>query len=288
MTDFSSHPDWLAHLAGIIAHPEDDLRRLVLADWLEERDGEVECRRCRGTGKRIKPGQYGATDRFVYERCCDCHGTGRVPNGFSERAEFIRVQIELANSPLRPDSGREHLTRVAALRRRERELWDYGPVRQWFGVVGQDVNLGIDTYGLQASSRPSFVVRRGFVDEVRCTLATFVGGVCERCEGHPGRIPVNQYSTKQCPDCKGTGQVQGVGRAVCAAHPVERVAVGDREPAALRGGVFAWAAKPSTFADAAELPADLVRRSPHLAGDHPTREAALAALSDTLIALARA
>lgn len=35
------HPDYLAQLAGILAHPEDDLPRLVLADWLDEH-GEPE------------------------------------------------------------------------------------------------------------------------------------------------------------------------------------------------------------------------------------------------------
>ena len=36
MTVYES-PDWLALRAGIIEHPDEDLRRLVAADWLEER-----------------------------------------------------------------------------------------------------------------------------------------------------------------------------------------------------------------------------------------------------------
>jgi len=34
------NPDWVAMVAGIIAHPNADLPRLVAADWLEERGEE--------------------------------------------------------------------------------------------------------------------------------------------------------------------------------------------------------------------------------------------------------
>lgn len=44
----SDHPEYLALLAAVLASPRDDLPRLVLADWLEER---------------------GQTDRAVYIRC---------------------------------------------------------------------------------------------------------------------------------------------------------------------------------------------------------------------------
>jgi uncharacterized protein (TIGR02996 family) len=52
-----AHPEWLALLAGIIAHPDEDLRRLVAADWLIEHGEEaraefiqVQCQlgRCQG------------------------------------------------------------------------------------------------------------------------------------------------------------------------------------------------------------------------------------------------
>lgn len=40
MSDYTTHPEWLALLAAIRASTADDLRRLVAADWLEERGQE--------------------------------------------------------------------------------------------------------------------------------------------------------------------------------------------------------------------------------------------------------
>jgi uncharacterized protein (TIGR02996 family) len=37
VTDYATHPDWLALMRGICERPDDDLPRLVAADWLEER-----------------------------------------------------------------------------------------------------------------------------------------------------------------------------------------------------------------------------------------------------------
>ncbi len=97
-----------AFLAAIAYRPDDDLPRLVYADWLDE-------------------------------------------NGDPERAEFIRIQIELANlSPI--DPRREQLkARERELLRDHRERW-----------------------GLDAFRGQSQVFRRGFVEEVNVSAEWLV------------------------------------------------------------------------------------------------------------------
>jgi hypothetical protein len=118
-------------LKAIIACPDDDGPRLYYADFLEGTTGMVPCPIC-----------HRVSD------CYACHGTGEVSNGHAERAEFIRVQCELAR--LNDDSVMCHhpdakpgdwcndsdclkCGRAAALRHRERELWAaHG--KTWFGT----------------------------------------------------------------------------------------------------------------------------------------------------------
>lgn len=72
--------------------------------------------------------------------------------GRSNYAEFIRVQCALAGAHCEPDCGCEDCRRRHALRRRERELaavWDTPPGWTW-------------------------VISRGFVAEVHCTLTDWI------------------------------------------------------------------------------------------------------------------
>lgn len=55
------HPDWTALLAGIVAHPDADLPRLVAADWLEEQGDpdraafiRLQCERERNDSQELK------------------------------------------------------------------------------------------------------------------------------------------------------------------------------------------------------------------------------------------
>ena len=94
---------------AVLARPDDDLPRLVYADWLDENAGDgAPCPRCEGGGRlRRDTGERRWDGTFVMKwvDCSHCRGTARVPNGFAERAEFIRVQCEL--SRLRTDPGRD-------------------------------------------------------------------------------------------------------------------------------------------------------------------------------------
>lgn len=82
-----------ALLAAILESPADDTPRFVFADWLDEHAETVDCSED-GCGNPAK-GWNG------FYPCSTCHGTGRIDNGYAERAEFIRVQIELARQPRR-------------------------------------------------------------------------------------------------------------------------------------------------------------------------------------------
>lgn len=134
-------------LRAICEVPDDDTRRLGYADHLDEMAGEVECR-CQGDPKRNLRFDR-KKERWVHG--CDwCSGTGRVSDGRAERAEFVRVQVELAGIPFSPISP-VHETRAdfwfrveggwvpsdqrfryTELRRRESELLPLCPL--WFEV----------------------------------------------------------------------------------------------------------------------------------------------------------
>lgn len=127
-----------AHLLAIRAAPDDDAPRLAYAGWLTTREAMVECHHC--GGGREGEWCYPSDDDG---RCLTCSGTGRVSNGLADRAEFIRVQIELNRLLIEPEParylecstcnarrhGRQHTNgpcrcepSLKDLRRREREL----------------------------------------------------------------------------------------------------------------------------------------------------------------------
>lgn len=133
--------DEQARLAAIRAEPADDVRRLDYADWLDEQPAEVECK-----------------------------GTGSVPSGFRERAEFIRLQIRL-----RRLSGRiEYDDERDAVRKRLNRIID-DSIGKWCGF-GQNWTWSgdeIDTR-VHTSDGVTYEVSRGFVHTVRCPLATWL------------------------------------------------------------------------------------------------------------------
>lgn len=101
--------------------------------------------------------------RLVYADWLDEHGDG-------ERAEFIRVQIELAKLP-------HPYTR---LRDREYELWrsniDYETHKQHCHLIPGSVATTIDQTWKPAG-HAIFLVSRGFVSGVSCRLVDFMAGL---------------------------------------------------------------------------------------------------------------
>jgi len=124
MSPYAS-PEWESFLAAIAAAIDDDLPRLVAADWLEE-------------------------------------------SGDAERAEFIRLQCELAR-PMASD-------RAEVLRFREKELLN-SPTAAWLWAVEACPHIVSTSFDAMASPLRSFSIhnanrvqfRRGFPASVSCT-----------------------------------------------------------------------------------------------------------------------
>lgn len=235
--------DRRALLETIIADPGDDLPRLVYCDWLEEREETVDCTQCGGEG--LIPYADAVDDMDYME--CDCCRDGRVSNGYAKRAEFIRVQVELEQTPhcefVRHD--RYHFStefypqyrKAAELHKREIAIlhgchpaslwrnwsaWCYAEMRDdegrpsvksgggsmictpsgTVGLGGEPCECSVDT----TEGRLQQVFRRGFVADIKCTMAVW--------EKH--------------------------GPAICREHPVERVEITDKRPESTEGGWSYW------------------------------------------------
>lgn len=255
-----------ALLRAVLADSADDVPRLVLADYLEEHAGEVECMACRGgkycpkcSGEGCSGHSVAANGPCLAYDCPDCFGSGRVSNGFAEHSEFIRVQCELAF--LASKAGGQHnestphycieCGQMHALRKREREIWgswpDVGDVRSYIhaqmpAVEGGWCILPESEASAGSGGRPFAIVSRGWVSSVHLTFAAFLGARCERCGGH-GEVRddwfVGDETRDTCPACRGTGCTGGCAAALFRALPIERVILTDREPLKFEG-LYSW------------------------------------------------
>jgi uncharacterized protein (TIGR02996 family) len=244
--------DELAFYRRICDEPREDTPRLVYADWLEERGGSVPCGRCGGEGVI---GRY--TEAALPPLCPACSGVGSVSDGRAERAEFIRVQCELArwegrsahtasgrnDSRVELSDGKGNMIdggRLDALRRREREL--FAEVRSAIRETlpdGWDVTLPDPKSVVYREQTGGFgVVRRGFVHSVTLPLAAFLGGPCGWCWGtgirHGSPPPWAEWGTDKCGYCSGTGRTPGAAAGL-RWMPVERVTFGDKRPTPMLG-----------------------------------------------------
>lgn len=130
--------------------------------------------------------------------------------GECDRAEFVRVQCELADlERLGVHAGRScNITGACAecgrevqherLCRRERELLLNGRDYAWFYPRGLLVG------------KCEWIYRRGFVEEIHCTLTDWAG--------------------LECQEGTGTGRLGGYGPAIVACQPVTRLVLTDLEP----------------------------------------------------------
>ena len=201
--------DELAFLRKIVSAPADDVARLAYCDWLEERDSDEECPECEGAGKRRYTDAAGDTD---YRTCYSCASTGRRRNAHARRAEFIRVQIELAAMCDQDDemakAGISHFDydraklnrRISSTRSRMIELWQGEHDGSWGNIITQLKPL---LHGLWATittrhpkDMPHAIVTRGFPSLVRCDMSTW----------------------------------QKYGADVVRYNPIERVEITDKEP----------------------------------------------------------
>ncbi len=113
-------------------------------------------------------------------QCSACSGTGHISNGYAARAEFIRVQIELARLDWnyeRDERNDKRYEKIADLRLRERELLFSGGENkmqtrwEWFPGVKLGPTVELTTLN------NTCVYSRGFPSAVTCTAADFLANV---------------------------------------------------------------------------------------------------------------
>lgn len=245
MTD--TDPTYAALLAAVVARPEDDAPRLIMADWLEENGDEaraefirVQCELAKlgpphhvisekcSVGKAGGPGYYDVTlgSRTATGMLCTVAKVG-------DRVDILRP-ASYTTKPLKPlyglrvvkidaDSyGNVYLAKDEQskpwpgerFRRRERELLDQN-YRRWVPFAGWGARANGEVLG---GIGPLAVFRRGFVSSVSLTCAEFVS------------------------TCHGTGRSPGLAEPLFRACPtIEAVRLTDREPAHYNdGGMALW------------------------------------------------
>lgn len=171
-----------ALLAAIRANPADDAPRLIYADWLDENATmDEKCHRCGGDGTI----ENDSTGREY--TCPNCNGN-RVSlkgNRFAERAEFIRRQCEFP-------TGDNVLCGIDG---------EYSNVHwHWAAEF-----LAMCQWNMRGLHR-KVIFRRGFVAEVRLTLAEFLRHA----------------------------------KAIAAVHPVQTWVLTNREPEQFQAGEWAY------------------------------------------------
>jgi uncharacterized protein (TIGR02996 family) len=232
-------PDADAFMRAILDAPDDDAPRLIYADALEERAGTVTCPACKGKGWRPL-----RTADAEYQ-CDRCSGSGRVPD--ADLSEFIRVQCAKAAIPATYQTcdcliiGDRTAKRCqwCALRVRERALlsargeeWEaparavLGP-RRWANAPGRAAGGECVDYGFL----------RGFIGRVELPGTAWWGSECPglRYDGW-----TRTCAGRSCPDCHGSGRVNAIGPAICAAAPVCEVVLSGKEPSQGISGVWLW------------------------------------------------
>lgn len=203
----------------------------ILAECYERSRG-VTCPECDVTGI---PGVLCDGAGGSRRRCPACKGTGKIPtppdnsprlvfadwleeNGEPERAEFIRVQVEIAKLAIA--SGHPKTTPLAwsckcdvcdaakPLRRRERELIQQMSGER-LGMSGWILSIGPEreTYLMPPKKNRGMPVtfRRGFVERIECPADFWLkhadalcwrrGVTCRECSGKGGHW--------RCPNCHG-------------------------------------------------------------------------------------
>jgi uncharacterized protein (TIGR02996 family) len=213
MRRFEGNCDHAALVAGIIAHPDDTLRRLVYADWVEERGEE---------GRAA----------FIRVQC-----------------ELERLRTEAAPTRTQKTGGPRcrHVTpercgRCRDLIKLEGELWAHSGA--WFpGVSASLPNIRA------AASAAALVVRGGFISEARAELVWWMGGDCPECEN--GFVPCTECDedgyrrdgwgmnwchecdgpgssrTMVCPACKSAARTPEHGPHVVRQHPIRKLTLTD-------------------------------------------------------------
>ncbi len=219
MSSVYDHPDYQHLLAAVRAAPDDDLPRLVLADWLEER-GEAESRveliRVQCDPLYTLPceqveypldGVEGLESYSDIEVRCLCYHDGRTP-------------------------PQEQWCPQCRARHRAMQIIE----------AGDDENTRHVPHPFTGDGWTGYVVKtydRGFVHTVRGPLVSLIGGDCEPC----GRGWLTRHADGRphdCPACHGTGRTPGVLRELVRREPVTTVTLSDIHPDPTSGDMWIW------------------------------------------------
>lgn len=161
MKDYSDNEKALRR--AVIANPDDDTARLVFADCIQENAEMIRCKRCYGTGKRDPAEHYTTVVRYKPKpgsRCRACGGSGVLPDGREQYAEFIRSQVDAAKGVKLESLKLWHLLQHSD---------------NWYpdacGALGLPVHCWAVCYDERVeyeykSGTPRFVVSRGFISTV--------------------------------------------------------------------------------------------------------------------------
>lgn len=183
--------DLNAILRAVLTDPASDDPRLMYADLLlEQGTPRVSCKECEGKGFVSQKELVATRDytRMGWEydgwragfKHLVCSGTGEVlDTSARDRAEFIKVQIELArrDEPKKTviEGGTlfefDHGGEYDELRKREKELFAH-VCREWF----PNPSSGEWKWVFDGSDWPrnGCWFNRGFIDKISCTAETFL------------------------------------------------------------------------------------------------------------------
>ncbi len=168
----------------------------------------------------------------------------------SERAEFIRLQIELAMTPQcrhvweldrRPDE-----CRYCFMASRE-EWFTHNPEE------GREPPAWVpDHWHPDSGLSVAMYWRRGFVSHVMCAKAAWLGEECghaaEWVDDDDEQDRLFAESRAACPRCHGTGRTTAHGLAMVRSHPIERVTISDADPVA-EGTACGWVRRQDDYGD---------------------------------------
>lgn len=235
-----------ALLASILDRPDDDLPRLVFADWLDEQGNESDAARAAfiRVGCEIAELERERVRRFNdaidWKECTGISATWCGNCGdcsCKNREESMSDKGCPLHDPASKHCCLEMLEyKESRLRNHERELWNANS-GLWFGTRGPnplpgDLGWAKDDDGLYIRThggRGRYVIRRGFVWKVECTVVEFLGGECERCRGSQWVVcggdvdsetgnPIEERCPKcRCTRCDGTGSrtpLNGLGAPI--------------------------------------------------------------------------
>lgn len=157
------------------------------------------------------------------------------------RAEFIRVQITLANLP--PDDHQKcrhkrslWCSNCRPLRERQYKLWQQHLATQddW-DLSPEHVRAAwhVSLSPYTKVREPVAILHRGFVDTIHCSTSSWIGYPCGECGGSGNGAMFKKRVSKDCRKCDGTGRVGACCFQIRQTHPVTRVVLTDAVPWAI-------------------------------------------------------